>query len=113
MKKLEYIASLFIVVILFFTISYQSVHLFSHHHLNTTYDSHLYGHDLVGKTYNLSVVEKCTVCDFKFASFLATEILNFKFYSPFLENPYTFNIKENLFFFCGSLFSHRGPPLIN
>ncbi len=80
----------------------------NHHHVKGE-DCHFLKDDI--KT-QLVITEKddCPVCDFKFASFLKTDIFTFKFYSPYKESPYSFSIKEATSFFCGSLFCLRGPP---
>lgn len=97
-----------------FAVSYQSVHIFSHdHHVTESCHHHSEKNEIktFGKTN--SDKEECLVCDFKFASFLKTEIFTFNFYSLFKVSPYSFSVKEATSFFCGSLFSHRGPPIFN
>lgn len=101
-------------LIVLFAVSYQSIHAFEHH----IYDEDSHSHDQ--KTSNTKTFTKefyesddCPVCEFKFATFLKTEIFSFKFYTPFKESPYSFSIKEASSFFCGSLFSLRAPPKIN
>ena len=93
-----------------FAVSYQSLHTFSHHH-----EIDLENYKTEKKTScfskNFSEKENCPICDFKFTSFLKSEIFSFNFYFPFKESPYSFSIKEASTFFCGSLFSHRGPPI--
>lgn len=92
-----------------FAVSYQSVHAFSHHH-DSNLENHKTEKSLTSLNKTFSEKEDCPICDFKFTSFLKTEIFNFKHYTFFKESPYSFSIKEATSFFCGSLFSHRGPP---
>ncbi|WP_371269368.1 hypothetical protein [Flavobacterium sp.] len=93
-----------------FAVSYQSLHIFSHHQHSFSSCQHQEKKNKNAFEKTISEKEDCLVCEFKFATFLKTEIFTFKFHSPFKENPYSFSIKEATTFFCGSLFSHRGPP---
>jgi hypothetical protein len=94
-----------------FTVSYQSLHAFSHHHSEVSVchsnpDTHK-------KSFKHKVSEKedCPICDFKFTSFISPEIFTYSFFCPALAIPYSFNSKEASSFFVGSLFAHRGPPV--
>lgn len=89
------------------------MHIFLHHHHVEHHGEHSHKTENFHNDYTTSVKEKCAVCDFKFATFLSTEIFTFSFYSPFKQSQYSFSIKENDSFFVGSLFSHRGPPVLN
>ncbi len=113
MKLKNGIVNSILALILLFVVSYQSVHILVHHHHDDVHNETVSHNEY--KTFKLKISEdeKCFVCDFKFASFLTSEIFSFNFYFPFKENPYSFSIKENLFFFSGSLFAHRGPPILN
>lgn len=97
-----------------FAVSYQSLHTFSHHHHLEVHSCH-HQEENTKNTFEKTISEKenCPACDFKFAAFLKTDFFSFNFYSPFKENPYSFSIKENFYFFSGSLFAHRGPPFFN
>ena len=108
MKKKFAIINFILMLSVVFTVSYQSLHTFSHHkHEETKSISS-------EKTFtkNFSEKEHCPVCDFKFASFLSPEIFTFTFFPPHFEIPYQFSVKENFNSFCGCLFSPRGPPFI-
>lgn len=93
-----------------FTVCYQSLHSFSHalrnesvhHHSDSKYNKNL--------VYKISEKEDCPVCDFKFASFLISEISSFPITFRFEEISYLFNSKEALYFFKFNVFSPRGPP---
>ena len=92
-----------------FAVSYQSLHAFTHHlHKETT--SSFPKKKKIAFTKTISEKENCPVCDYKFASFLSPNLLTYSFFFPFKESPYSFSIKEATSFFCGSLFSLRGPP---
>lgn len=93
-----------------FALSYQSVHAFSHHH-DSNFENHKTEKSLIQYSKTFTEKDECPICEFKFTSFLKTEIFSFKHYTFFKESPYSFSIKEATSFFCGSLFSHRGPPL--
>lgn len=110
MKKKVAILNFILMLALIFAVSYQSLHTFSHHEhdFSTCHHQEENSKNTFEKT--ISEKEDCPVCEFKFATFLKTEIFTFKFFSPFKESPYSFSVKEATSFFCGSLFSHRGPP---
>lgn len=105
------LVNLFLMFAVLFAVSYQSVHAFSHHEHN--FPSCHHEGDKNKNTFEKTISEKedCPICEFKFATFLKTEIFTFNFYAPFKESPYSFSVKEATSFFCGSLFSHRGPPI--
>ena len=103
------LVNLFLMFAVLFAVSYQSVHAFSHHH-NSEFKNHKTKNSLASSTKTLIEKDDCPICDFKFTSFLKTEIFSFKHYTFFKESPYSFSVKEATSFFCGSLFSHRGPP---
>ncbi|VXB42832.1 conserved hypothetical protein [Flavobacterium sp. 9AF] len=90
-------------------VSYQSLHIL-HHHSNPIIEKT--DSALNKKKFKIKITEKeeCHICDFKFASFLSPKTFTYSFYVPFKESPYSFSVKEALSFFCGSLFSLRGPP---
>lgn len=112
-KKGLIVTNLFLMLIVLFAVSFQSIHAFEHH-INEDETHHHRENNLHSFTKQFSESDDCLVCEFKFATFLKSEIFSFKFYIPFKENPYSFSIKEAESFFCGSLFSLRGPPkLIN
>ena len=92
-------------------LGYQSLHTFAHH--NHTSSEVSLPEDSTSKDkqeLKISEKEDCPICDFKFTTFLSPTITHYTLYSPFKVSPYSFSIKEATSFFCGSLFSHRGPP---
>ncbi|WP_252775344.1 hypothetical protein [Flavobacterium sp. NRK F10] len=111
MKKKLAILNMILMLSVLFAVSYQSLHAFSHHnevvsHCSEHSDS---THTKFKKV--ISEKENCPVCDFKFTSFLSPEIFTYTVFSTFKISPYSFSIKEATSFFCGSLFTHRGPPV--
>jgi len=104
--------NLMLMLAVLFTVSYQSIHTFSHdHHLE-----HSSCCDEVGQKsnykINFSETEKCPVCEFKFASFLAPEITTYTFFEPHFEIPYQFNVIESHKTFRGKSNPLRGPPAL-
>lgn len=92
-----------------FAVSYQSLHTLSKHkHDFSCHKKDIKNNNTFKKT--ISEKEDCLVCEFKFTIFLKSEILSFKHYTFFKESPYSFSVKEATSFFCGCLFSLRGPP---
>jgi hypothetical protein len=111
-KKKLAILNIILMLSVLFAVSYQSLHAFSHHHEVV---SHCAEHnDSTQSKFKKVISEKedCLVCDFKFTSFLSPEIFTYTLFSPFKISPYSFSIKEATGFFCGSLFAHRGPPVL-
>lgn len=112
MKQKFIIVNIVLMLSVVLAVSYQSLHTFCHH---STHEHYLENSNLNDKDEKVSLgieKEQCSVCDFKFASFLSPKIFTYSFYFPFKESPYSFSVKEALSFFCGSLFSLRGPPFI-
>lgn len=106
MKKKIALLNFVLMLSVLFAVSYQSVHYFSHHSHNETKEVS----SVKSFTKNITEQDDCPICDFKFVSFLSSEILSFTFFPLHFEIPYQFSIKESVSFFCGSLFSLRGPP---
>ena len=108
MKKKFALLNFILMLSVLFAVSYQSLHTFSHHKHEETKSISL------EKTFTKTFSEKehCPVCDFKFASFLSTEVFSFSFFPPYFEIPYQLSNTENFNSFCGSLFSSRGPPTL-
>lgn len=109
MKKKLIVLNCFLMLSVLFSVSYQSIHAFSHHHHNVSCDNNHKSEEIAFKK-TISEKEECPICDFKFTSFLKADFFSFTFHSPFKQSPYSFSVKEATSFFCGSLFLHRGPP---
>ena len=109
MKKKYLFINLFLMFAVLFAVSYQSVHAFSHHH-DSDFKNPETEKSFTSNTKTVTEKDDCPICDFKFTSFLKTDIFSFKLYTFFKESPYSFTVKVATSFFCGSLFSHRGPP---
>ncbi|MFD2892035.1 hypothetical protein ACFS5J_08435 [Flavobacterium chuncheonense] len=111
MKKKLVIVNLILMLSFVLALGYQSLHTFTHHKHTQTGVS--FKKETTSKTtqeIKISEKEECPICDFKFTTFLSPTIIHYTLYSPFKVSPYSFSIKEATSFFCGSLFSHRGPP---
>ncbi len=96
-----------------FTVSYQSVHTFSHKHHQKAEccdDSHHFSFKTSEKTFSEN--EDCPICDFEFVAFLSPEVLHFSFFPSFFEIPYQFNSNESCITFEGNSFYLRGPPFL-
>lgn len=109
MKKKLIVLNCFLMLSVLFSVSYQSIHAFSHHHHNVSCDNNHKSEEIAFKK-TISEKEECPICNFKFTSFLKADFFSFTFHSPFKQSPYSFSVKEATSFFCGSLFLHRGPP---
>lgn len=110
MKKKFAMLNFILMLAVIFAVSYQSLHTIFQHKHDFSLSCHVEENNKNNFDKTISEKEDCTVCEFKFTTFLKTEIFTYKLYSPFKESEYSFSIKEALTFFCGSLFSHRGPP---
>lgn len=96
-----------------FTVSYQSIHAFSHpQNLVQEYCKKNCNSEI--KKHNKSFTEKedCTICDFKFVAFVATDLIQFTFFPPFYAIPYQLNSNETCVTFNGNSFYLRGPPTL-
>ncbi len=96
-----------------FSVSYQSIHTFSHEHeRNTFYDVESKNQILKTSEGNYTQSNDCPACDFEFAAFLSPEVLHFDFIPSFYEIPYQFNSNETCITFEGNSFYLRGPPAL-
>jgi hypothetical protein len=112
MKRKFAIFNLALMALVQLTIAYQSFHAFSHTHNAFEH------HELKKEAKQFSVnnhdhEEDCSVCDFHFDYFIQPQQFCLRLDFHFTEIPYRFNSVENTAsVFAGSLFSHRGPPLV-
>lgn len=97
-----------------FPILFQTLHSYEHH-----------SEDIVAKNYNFSklennfelstdhsISEKCIICNFNLSSFTTTDFYVFQFHENGAVAHYPkFYFKNQFFFFKGSLFSLRAPPI--
>jgi hypothetical protein len=95
--------------------SYQSLHVFTHPHQNTTapkffaglhqyeinHDNHFHANE---------TSDDCEICTFNFHFFVAPQAFFFPATQSLLTIPYQYNAQATPISFSGSLFSHRGPP---
>lgn len=108
MKKKIALLNFGLMLSVLFAVSYQSMHVFLHHH----HDVKAISSSEKTLLKNASDKENCLTCEFKFANFLSPDVFTFNFFTPYFEIPYLFAKKENFNSFCGSLFSSRGPPVL-
>ena len=112
MKQKIAILNFVLMLSVIIAVSYQSLHTLFHHTTHEKYSEISNSNDKHEKISSSLEKEHCAVCDFKFASFLSPNFFTYSFFFPFKESPYSFSVKEALSFFCGSLFSLRGPPFL-
>ena len=112
MKQKIAILNFVLMLSVILAVSYQSLHTLCHHTTHEKYSDISNLNQEHEKVSSSLEKEHCAVCDFKFASFLSPKMFTYSFYFPFKESPYSFSVKEALSFFCGSLFSLRGPPFL-
>ncbi|WP_165396068.1 hypothetical protein [Flavobacterium sp. J27] len=110
MKQKIAILNFVLMLSVILAVSYQSLHILCHHSNHAIENTIGSSNKEKSKIASITEKEQCHICDFKFASFLSPKIFTYSFYFPFKESPYSFSVKEALSFFCGSLFSLRGPP---
>ena len=113
MKRKFAIFNLALMAIVQIAIAWQSFHAFSHAHNETTHH-----HELKKEVSHFGTDshdhsdEDCSVCDFHFDYFIQPQEFCLRLDFTFSEIPYRFNSVEGNTSFAGSLFSHRGPPLV-
>lgn len=93
-----------------FTVCYQSLHAFSHVIKNDSINDHSHSESNKNVIYKISEKDDCPVCEFKFASFLISDIYSFPITFRFEAISYLSNSKESFYFFKFTIFSPRGPP---
>lgn len=110
MSKKYIFINLGLMLSVLFAVSYQSIHTVKHKldhdfgYTQTDSDKTL--------THKISKKEDCTICDFKFASFLSSETFTFTFTPIYYNVLYAFSIPEKAIVFSGSLYALRAPPSI-
>lgn len=117
MKIKSAIVNFVLALTVLFAILFQSLHSYEHFLSDHQNETHLSDKDFsldskhpkhVFKTAH----EKCSVCDFTFSAFVSSSNLSFQVANDYFSTDYNFSIKECLFFFSGSLFSLRAPPVL-
>ncbi|MEL1245290.1 hypothetical protein AAEO56_13520 [Flavobacterium sp. DGU11] len=114
MKRKFAIFNLALMAVVLLTTAYQSFHAFSHQHFAES----THRHSLKKETKHFSKAghehedDDCSVCNFHFDYFVAPQEFCLRLDFPFTPIPYTFSSIEGSAAFAGSLFSHRGPPVV-
>ncbi|WP_294823506.1 DUF2946 family protein [uncultured Flavobacterium sp.] len=115
MKRKFALFNLALMAVVLIATAYQSFHAFSHqyfaesiHHHDHKKEARHFGMD----SHDHENDSDCSVCDFHFDYFVAPQEFCLSFDFPFKPIPYTFSSIENATAFAGSLFSHRGPPVV-
>ena len=113
MKKKHIIINVLLSMAVLFSILFQAIHAYGHHSEAIAEKiSHHHSDNKAEINKNHSVFEKCSICDFSFSSFTTTDFKVFNFYKNTYVKAYTsFFSQKYLFFFTGSLFALRAPPL--
>ena len=115
MKKKLAIINLLMSASVLFAILFQSVHSFEHlvKQFSEKHCDHKYAKHKNEINHSHHGLEKCFVCEFTFSPFTATETVTFDFKNPsYGTAESSFYFWESAEFFRGSLFSHRGPPVV-
>jgi hypothetical protein len=108
MKRKFAIVNLALMAVVQLTIAWQSFHAFSHEH------SHAVPQKKESKQFsnNYSHEEDCSICDFHFDYFIAPQEFCCRLDFLFKPIPYSFSSIEGSAAFAGSLYAHRGPPVV-
>jgi len=111
MKRKLLILNLSLVVVLLFSIVFQSFDSFSHFEKQFTQKEchHKYNSssEITHQHHNF---DHCYVCQFAFSNSISSQKFSFQFYSESRQTPYFFANPESVFSFSGSLYSLRAPP---
>ncbi len=100
-------------VTVLFAMLFQSVHIYEHisREESTSGVSFQNDNDFTEKFQkNNHEHDHCFACDFTFSLYTSVDFQTFEFFISTPEVPYFSNYTSNDKSFCGSLFSHRGPP---
>lgn len=113
MKKKFAILNYFLMVAVLFSMLLQSVHSYEHlvKQLSQEICSHKYNSstEITHQHHNF---DHCFVCDFTLSNFVSAEIYHFEFKKTNLPSGYTFFESRLInYFFKGSLFALRAPPI--
>lgn len=113
MKRKQLIVNLSLVVIVLFSILFQSFDSIGH--LQEQFLEKECHHSYNSKsevTHQHHHFDHCYVCQFGFSSFITPIKYSFAFFAENYTIPYFFTNPEAVFSFSGSLYSHRGPPAV-
>lgn len=113
MKKKLGIINLLLMIAVILGISYQSLHAFTHHYSDHSKTNKTLTSEKKNNITNLEEDDSCPVCEFKFVSFIKTQLFGYTLYPPknkipYLLSPYTKDFVVNL-----NSFYLRGPPFLN
>lgn len=96
-------------VILLLTV-FQSIHTYQHLAADFLAESHSCKHH--DHSHFHADDEECAICDFTLGFYVAPATFHLGVYASFLELPYQFNNPSIPTSFVGSMYAHRGPPVL-
>ncbi|WP_159799940.1 hypothetical protein [Flavobacterium sp. MK4S-17] len=113
MKRKFALLNLLLMAVVLLTTAYQSFHALSHSnqygHSHEKHEDEKVRHFGTNHTHEH---EDCSICDFHFDFFVAPQQFCLRLDFPFQQIHYTFSTIEGSPSFAGSLFAHRGPPVL-
>ena len=115
MQNKKLLISMSLVMTVLFSILFQSLHTYEHfvqqfadkecHHKKNNYGEPEITHQHHSQ-------DDCKVCQFNFGSYIAPKVITYDLNSNFKKVPYLIISQNRIFIFSGSLYTHRGPPVI-
>ncbi|MCC9018058.1 hypothetical protein [Flavobacterium lipolyticum] len=113
MKRKQLILSVSLVLMILFSIFFQSIHSYEHivKQLSEKQCHHDYNDPSGEITHQHHNYDLCYVCHFAFGSYIVPEEIALQFHDFDNEIPYFFTLSERLFSFSESAYLLRGPPL--
>jgi hypothetical protein len=114
MKKKQLIISLSLALTVLFSILFQSIHTYEHFikQFLQTECHHKHNGTAAQITHQHHSFDTCKVCHFTFGTYVAPKSFAYKLLSNYKEVPYFYKTAKGILSFSGSLYSHRGPPLV-
>ena len=112
MKRKQLILSVSLVLMILFSIFFQSIHSYEHivKQLSEKQCHHDYNDPSGEITHQHHDYDLCFVCNFAFESFIVPESFSFQLHSFDSEIPYFFPLSEKIFSISKPSYLLRGPP---
>ena len=118
MNKKFAFANLILMLVVLLTSSYQSIHIVQHAHDHAAHPKyfsgfHQYEENVEIQLHTNSETDSdCEVCTFTFDYFVAPPVFFFPALPALTTIPYQYPFQKDPLSFVGSLYSHRGPPVL-
>lgn len=110
MKKKFAIINLGLMFVILLLTVFQSIHTYQHLAADFLAENHSCKHH--DHSHFHADDEACVICDFTLGFYVVPATFYLSNYNPLLKLPYQFNNSSEPTSFVGSMYAHRGPPVL-